>query len=454
MKYNPNLHNEVTTRRPPAVSLMRLMGLLLAIASMLLATLALIQNQGIVSIVLAAIVCLLGLRIFALWLGATQAPALSPSSHPSTIPTPKLSEIPHKDVVPLTRSPYGITTEIARHPNEGLSYPPLQDYPRTLGRPALSQYHVYAPHQMLSQEVTLTPTAAWKSMTSTSSFPYTPIEQDSLFQFDIPITNERCFLLPREGEPLVECQDSYALHITPISRSYAVADGVAGSFVSGPWARIVAQNFVTRSDSFSGKDDFQHWLLGCSQQWHTWIEQRWIPTINILRERGGESPGNWSQEIHQGAQTTLLGCMISPSSQTGFSTSMTITIFGIGDCALFHFSPTLSGEWIVTTAFPFLSSNEFDSYPDTLVTADRPDLIERAWERKKLQSIQALHGDLLLLATDTLAKWLLTQVELQTKRWIPLLTITAHSEFEQYIRREFRRDQVEDDDLTMLVIPL
>jgi len=59
-----------------------------------------------------------------------------------------------------------------------------------------------------------------------------------------------------------------------------------------------------------------------------------------------------------------------------------------------------------------------------------------------------------VLATDTLAKWLLKQIERDTRRWTPLLSISDPGAFEQHIRRELQRDQVEDDDLTMLVIPI
>lgn len=68
--------------------------------------------------------------------------------------------------------------------------------------------------------------------------------------------------------------------------------------------------------------------------------------------------------------------------------------------------------------------------------------------------MNANRGDVAVLATDTVAKWLLTQIQENNKRWVPLLNITDTNEFERHIRREFHRDQVEDDDLTMLIIPI
>ena len=74
--------------------------------------------------------------------------------------------------------------------------------------------------------------------TLTSDTSYIPIEQDELFQLDLPTTGEYVLYLPKEGEALVECQDRFALNAH--RRRYAVADGVSGSFAPGPWARIVA----------------------------------------------------------------------------------------------------------------------------------------------------------------------------------------------------------------------
>ncbi len=60
-----------------------------------------------------------------------------------------------------------------------------------------------------------------------------------------------------------------------------------------------------------------------------------------------------------------------------------------------------------------------------------------------------------MLASDTLAKWLLGQVQQgNSARWIPLITCGNAGEFEQRIRQEFYADHVDDDDVTMLIIPI
>ena len=434
----------------------RALGLLLSSASIILALLGVIFFQSAAAFILAVIVILFAARVFALWLGANRAAA----------PTPLAGTGPHW-------TPVGAAPEQQSQIRSGAFAPsaPPGGYPQA--QPRLSSNVPLAPlagnpAPLMARPARMgggpsLPAAANNNLPapepetpvmSVASISYVPIDQDPLFQLDMPVANERCFLLPKEGEPLVECQDRFALHINGAQRCYAVADGVAGSFVPGPWARIVAKSFVERGGSFADIQEFQGWLADCSRLWHSWIERRWVPTINALRARNGDNPGDWSNEIRQGAQTTLIGCSLAPAQQVENDTSTAISVFAVGDAELFLFTPGEDGGWSVEDMFPFDSSKEFDAHPDTLVTAARPDLVERAWLRRKTMLINAFPGDLLVLTTDTLAKWLLQQIEQDTRRWMPLLSISDPGAFEQHIRREFHSDQVDDDDLTMLVIPI
>jgi hypothetical protein len=424
----------------------RALGLLLSAASIMLALLGVIFFQSAVAFVVALIVILFAARVFALWLGAHRHTASSPRAgmqQPWTAANAAPDRFGQFNANAFASSP--LSGSFSPGPTS-----PAKPAPPT-ARPAISAWDAALASPA---NATKPPAPESEAMAAAAALPYTPIDQDRLFRLDVPAAGERCFLLPKEGEPLVECQDRFALYVNGARRCYAVADGVAGSFVPGPWARIVAQSFVERGASFADIQDFQGWLADCSNHWHTWIEQRWVPTINTLRARNGDVPGNWSNEIRQGAQTTLIGCALSPGNQIENDTSTEISIFGIGDAELFLFTRGPNGFWTVEDMFPFDSSRAFDAHPDTLITAARPDLVERAWQRRKNMLLHAFPGDMLVLATDTLAKWLLTQIEQNTGRWLPLLSISDPVAFEEHIRREFHRDQVDDDDLTMLIIPI
>jgi len=279
-----------------------------------------------------------------------------------------------------------------------------------------------------------------------------PIDQDELFQLDAPVNGVLCFMLPKEGELMVECQDRYALNAS--QRCYAVADGVAGSFGAGPWARIVSRSFVKHGGNFVNPDEFKQWLITCSQEWQQWMENRWVPTMNAMRARNGDRPGDWSNDIRLGAQTTLIGCSLYSSGAIRKSANIA-RVFAIGDGEFFHFRPNIAGSWDLMQAFPYQQSSQFGSRPNTLMTMLRPDLMEHTWMSKQtLELVSVKPGDRIVLTSDTLAKWLLTQIEQQTNLWQPLLDIKELHNFEEYIREELHQGHIEDDDLTMLVIPV
>jgi hypothetical protein len=420
---------------------LKVVGLALSLASMILASVGIFTHQNNLNLLVSVLVGLFGLRVFVLWIGTKH----SSSGHKLSVATPLSRQT--KSLLETAQEP-ARRTQLA---------PPVQ--------PTYA-----APISYASSAPSYTPTAAYPPLPAHASPPfygrdiqpastgaaassssYIPIEKDAIFELDRPSAKERCFMLPKEGEALVECQDSYALHAEHCC--YAVADGVAGSFVPGPWARIIAKDFVERAGKFTGQHDFQNWLVDCSKQWHTWIEERWVPTMNVLRERNGERHGDWSNDIRQGAQTTLIGCyLLSSSAPEDVSTS--VSVFAIGDGEFFLFSPNKKGEWEMVEAFPHYDPAQFGSHPDTLVTAARADLLERAWMQRKTARFNAFPGDLVVLASDTLAKWLLTQAQQHTRKYIPLLTCTNLDEFERRIRHELHDDHIEDDDLTMLIIPI
>jgi hypothetical protein len=410
---------------------LRAVGLLFSLGGMVMGLLAIIFSLHSMLLLLAIIIFLLGARLFALWL--QDRPVPSPTT---PISSKQLPPTPYRQNDALAPS---------RRSDRATSYANSD-----LGATVVP--HVGLHHQEYDDDATAMQDVQ-PVVTRTGPLTDEPLEQDALFALDQPALNERCFLLPKEGEPLIECQDCYALAYAHGYRSYAVTDGVASSFVPRPWARIIARAFVERAIVFATKNEFQYWLAACSREWHTWIEQRWVPTINALRQRNGDRPRDWSQEIRQGAQTTLLGCVLSPSQLVEGQPCTIVSVFAIGDSELFHFVPN-GGGLAIRHTFPYQQSADFDAYPATLLSVARPDLVERAWKSHKAATISASPGDLLVLATDTLAKWLLAQIEQGTDHWQGLLATMTPEDFEDYIRREFQRDHVEDDDVTMLLIPL
>ena len=280
--------------------------------------------------------------------------------------------------------------------------------------------------------------------------PGVPIGSDPLFGFAQPMAGERCFVLPREGEQIVECQDRYALNAA--RRIYAIADGVSGSFLPGPWASIIAQAFVDHFEALSEKDTFSRWLYDCCGAWNAWMEQRWVPAMNWQRQLAGEQPGDWSEEIIKGAQTTLTGCAIGPVNGAGL---IDISVWAIGDAQFFVYRRGNDGLWTAQTLFPLTNPAQFGYRPDTLFTIPNPSLFEQTWAAQRTLYCAAQPGDYVVLATDTLAKWMMMEGRHPSERLTALLHCANVDEFSNIVHEELHAKRIDDDDdMTLLVIPV
>ena len=63
-------------------------------------------------------------------------------------------------------------------------------------------------------------------------------------------------------------------------------------------------------------------------------------------------------------------------------------------------------------------------------------------------------GDVLLMATDALAQWLLLQQEQGELAWQGLLEIRDQQSFTRFVEKQRLDGMMEEDDTTLLVIPL
>lgn len=422
-------HTTVRSYRIPGV-ILSLCSSILALAGIFY---ALFPWHGPLSLLFSIVVGLFGTRMFVLWLGATR-PA-----------TKKLVT----EGKPWARS---ITADATQQLPLTQPGPPQGLYRHDISSPA-STMTALIPQSLYSGDYVLQTTLPGmyddNPQVATTIAMNVPIDKDPLFQLDEPVPGTRCFILPREGKLMFECQDRFALNAK--RRRYAVANGTADSFVPAPWARLLCKNFVERSGDFASEEEFIGWLVACSQQWHRWMVQRWVTTMNVLRTRIGDKPGDWSNDIRQGAEATLIGCSIMPGSPLR-KTTPAIQVFAIGDSEFFLFRPHPENGWMLMKCFPYTEPYQLGSHLRTVTTSVREDMLKGAWTHHQKTSINALAGDRIILATGTIARWLLWQIEQNTGRWVPFLNITHPKVFEQYMREEQHAGRIEDEDLTMLSI--
>ena len=431
-----NTHQRVTIKDRPY----RTPGVVLSLCSIVLALggiyFAIFSWHGAAWLLFSIVVGLLGTRLFVLWLGAN-------------LSSEKILKTPVTAQSPWVRSiTAGDTQQQILHPG------PLQElHPRNIPSPVSTPTAVISqllnPINYRPQGLSPTIYGDYSAQIATTIAMNVPIDEDPLYQLEESVPGTRCFILPKTGGLMFECQDRYALNAK--RGRYAVADGTAGSFVPTPWARILTKNFVERGGDFASEEEFKSWLVTCSQQWHMWMKQRWVPTMQALRARNGDKPGDWSNNIYQGAEATLIGCSIMPGNPMRKKLPA-IQVFAIGDSEFFLFRPHPEYGWILVKCFPYTELHQFGSHPNTLMTLPQEDLLYGAWAHFQKISINALAGDRIILASSTIARWLLRQVEQHTDLWVPFLNVSDPKDFEYGMRQELYAGRIEDDDLTVVSI--
>jgi Protein phosphatase 2C len=260
----------------------------------------------------------------------------------------------------------------------------------------------------------------------------------------IPLLKVREFIYPKEGKKPENSQDKFAYSCEGNRCRFAVADGVGSSFLPDEWAQILTNKFVTRNEDFKDSEDFVPWLIACSRQWYTWVDEQWIPIVQQRLNRYID----WSRDRARGAQATFIGCSFDATSLAQRYPAR-VNVMTIGDSVLFHLQPPQpSQEQWRYSSYPSIKPEEFGPVPYTLAT--RSDLIEQAWQTAQIKSFDFEWGDIILLTTDALAKWIVTDEQ----RIPTLLAMRDKEAFGDFVLRERNEGTLELDDVTLLIIYL
>lgn len=312
-----------------------------------------------------------------------------------------------------------------------------------------------------------------------------PFLKDPLFALETPPKGVRRFILPKDPDRM--CEDGFACDAS--RNIYAVTDGVSQSFVSAPWARIVARGFAQQPEAFNDEASFAAWLAERAAEWRGWMTNTWMATINEQRLKRGERPGDWTSDIEdKGAQATLLGCALRSNGK-----QLVARVLAIGDSQFLLFHREGRSAYRLSDAFPLSRPEDFSLNPATLLTRRDPRLATFAWGKRQGKNVPIQRGDVIVLATDSVAKWLMTQAlreqspvparvtgdagdptaigaagdpsaqdgqlapavrpDAYVDDWDTMLTTRDQAEFERLVHREIHAGRMDEDDVTVVVIP-
>lgn len=260
-------------------------------------------------------------------------------------------------------------------------------------------------------------------------------------------TGARLFILTKSNDIAENCEDACA--ISDDETRFALCDGVSASTFARPWARLLAQQWVTQPLSALDAETLDTWLEEPRRRWLDWVNTTWFPKINERNRSMGRlefTQADVKKFITQGAAATFLGLTIDKARWTW-------SAIAVGDTCLFHFFHTDGGAWTYK-GFPLKQSSDFTDGPASIITRPHSAALTASHLVPLVGTYKA--GDIFVMATDALAMWLFRQLE--QKR--PESTTALLGQIEQETKEMFanRVDQerankrLTDDDTTLIII--
>lgn len=272
-------------------------------------------------------------------------------------------------------------------------------------------------------------------------------KDDPLHVFPPPPRLARFFVVAKNNDSLVKCEDACAFSENRLLL-YALSDGTSSSNFPRPWASLLARSWVESPNELvqSLRDQqLEHWLAVRREHWQNWIYQTWLPGINERNAAMRQPPTTREvadEIIAGGASATLLGLRLSLKNRAW-------DCIAVGDTCLFHVSASYQ-ETGIYRAFPLEHSSDFNTSPSSFSTI--PGLHPRAqWIKGEISP-----GDLFVLATDALAAWIFQRLEHgDASVWQQLLQIQSNKQFGAFVnqmRNAARSNHMNDDDTSLFLL--
>jgi len=262
----------------------------------------------------------------------------------------------------------------------------------------------------------------------------------------------RAFLMPKERETLDDCEDVVSIHQN--QRCFAISDGAGTASYSAEWARALCRQAmdtpppvfadVERATAEGRKEDEDR-LRG----WWESAVNYWGPEVPWERLTSRLTMFNKARE---GSGATVAGIEIL---EGGGQEGVRFRAWALGDTCVIHLR-----ENKVLASRPMAQADQFNCAPLLLMT--RPGFIEiylRHWQSWESTLVP---GDIVLMGTDALSKYLLGAFETgagsDVLSWLRDLQCESRIEgwrkFGEFVEARRREGQMKNDDVAVVLIKL
>jgi hypothetical protein len=219
---------------------------------------------------------------------------------------------------------------------------------------------------------------------------------------------------------------------------YIVLDGATGSYDPVRWVDQLATSFIPPPGA-SGGPVFQQRMMG---DWFAQMQKLWVKNTPPL------DPIEDKKNTEVGAFATLLGLeVLGLDGPEPYWRAV-----ALGDTVLFHVrDDTLQSN------FPPLGPRDFTTNPDGVRT--KQSYLQQMEDRLLLSSGVLDVGDLIFIATDAMAEWILKAVHRDQRReeqkvWRTLAGLVHPNVFADFIADQRKEadaaKRMKDDDVTLM----
>jgi len=270
-------------------------------------------------------------------------------------------------------------------------------------------------------------------------------ETDPLYSMPCP-RRARFFSVVKGNDIPVASDD--ACVISDDETYFALCDGASGSSLPRPWATLLGQQWLKQPFQEIDEATLSFWLQEPRESWHRWVQETWKRTIDERNLLTGDKPMStevFRRTLQTGASATFLGLILNRENLTWYAVA-------IGDTCLFLFRRDRSGGWRPRLSFPLENSARFSDRPPLLPSNGNNVAALTPYFRSIKGDCRP--GDVLMMATDALAQWLLFQLEQQQTDWSILPSLNDPQRFAELVDKERQSSHMVDDDTTLVVIPI
>jgi serine/threonine protein phosphatase PrpC len=244
----------------------------------------------------------------------------------------------------------------------------------------------------------------------------------------------KSFMTHKHAESPDDCQD-YSSQDDE-KRRYAVADGATQSFFARVWAELLVEHFCETGalslGKEKGKENWKEWLRPIQKKWYEEVEAR----VAKRRLFYLVNPFNAKEP----ALSTFIGLEFNTDNRKWQAMI-------IGDSCLFHFRTSQFTSYLIK------KSGDFSNRTEAFASYEKDNLANPTFE-----SGDAEPGDIFVLATDALAKWILEheEAEQRSESLSKLTSIKSEEQFNDFVvhARTDERIRLVDDDVTLLIITI